>query len=93
MEPACLLLPLKVNDLDAPGKQMNALDEPGTLLEKKLNELAHSDKSAREITEEVAATSEETAELFSTRYTPPLLRDENLGGDMPNGVTIRFAVR
>jgi hypothetical protein len=64
-----------------------------TLLAKKLEELAQSQESAREIAEEVAGTSEATAEVFSSRYVPASLQGENLGGDTPDGVTLRFAPR
>ena len=67
--------------------------EAETLLDKKLAELFESGESMAEIAEEVAGSSEATAELFSSRYIPPLVRGVDLGGDTPNGVTIRFATR
>jgi hypothetical protein len=67
--------------------------EADTLLEKKLEELIESGVSAAEIAEEVAGSSEATAELLSSRYIPPLVRGTDLGGDAPDGVAIRFAPR
>ena len=67
--------------------------ENNTLLAKKLEDLAQSKESGKAIADRVAGSSQETAELFSSRYTPPALKDKQLGGDAPDGVMIRFAPR
>lgn len=64
-----------------------------TLLAKKLNELAAAQPGGKEAADRVAGTSEETAELFSSRYRPALRKREEESGDEPDGVTIRFATR
>jgi len=67
--------------------------ENNTLLAKKLAVLAQSKQGGKAIADRIAASSQETAELFSSRYTPPALRNKELGGDQPDGVIIRFAPR
>ena len=69
------------------------ISEENTLLAKKLHELASLNPSGKVLGDEVAGSSEETAELFSSRYRPALLRDTDLGGDQPDGVNIRFGTR
>ncbi len=66
---------------------------PDTLLGKKLEDHTHSGASGKTIADKIAGTSEETAELFSSRYTPARLNAGEIGGDAPDGVSIRFAVR
>jgi hypothetical protein len=67
--------------------------EADTLLDKKLDELIRSGKSAALSGDEVASSSEATADLFSSRYYPAQLHGRDLGGDTPDGVNIRFAPR
>jgi membrane protein len=67
--------------------------EEQTLLGKKLEELAQASPSGKEIADEVAGSSEETAELFSSRYRPAFRTGEEEGGEAPDGVNIRFAPR
>ena len=63
-----------------------------TLLDVKLRELAESTNSAKALSDEVSGSSEETAHVFSTHYEPAYLKNSvGLGGDEPNGVSIRFA--
>jgi hypothetical protein len=74
-------------------QSMDTIPEEQTLLGKKLEELAQSHLGGKEIGDEVAGTSEETAELFSSRYRPALLKGTEEGGDEPDGVNLRFAPR
>jgi hypothetical protein len=67
--------------------------EQNTLLAKKLEDVAQSKENGKAVADKIAGSSEETAELFSSRYTPSALKDKQLGGDEPDGVTIRFAPR
>jgi hypothetical protein len=64
-----------------------------TLMAKKLADLAQSNDSGKALADRVAGSSQETAEIFSSRYTPAALKDKQLGGDAPDGVAIRFAPR
>ena len=74
-------------------KPGNSIPEEQTLLGKKLKDLVQSHQDGKEMADEVAGTSEETAELFSSRYRPASRKGIEGGGDEPDGVNLRFAPR
>jgi hypothetical protein len=69
------------------------IPEGKTLLVKKLEELVRAYPSGKQIADEVAGSSEETAELFSSRYRPASRKGIDEGADEPDGVNIRFSPR